>query len=217
MSNILLINKPEGITSYDVIRYLKQNFGVKKIGHAGTLDPAASGLLIILIDDATKRFDEFQKYPKEYIATVEFGKTTDTYDSEGKITFIYDKPFKLNRSELDNVLKNFVGEIEQSPPAFSAVKISGKPAYKLARAGKQFETKPKKVTVYETEILDIRDKQITIRFVVSSGTYIRSLAFDLGKKLGYGAFLSDLVRAKIGPYKLDDAQNLKDLTIKDLN
>src|SRR3989304_6645769 len=165
MDNILPINKPKGITSYDVIRYLKQNFGVKKIGHAGTLDPAASGLLIILINDATKHFDEFQKYPKEYIATVEFGKTTDTYDSEGKITFIYDKPFKLNKSELDNVLKNFVGEIEQSPPAFSAVKIKGQPAYKLARAGKTFETKPKKEMIYEAEILEIKNNQAKIHFV----------------------------------------------------
>ncbi|KKQ35847.1 MAG: tRNA pseudouridine synthase B [Candidatus Nomurabacteria bacterium GW2011_GWB1_37_5] len=247
--NILLVDKPAGWSSYDVIRYLKrelkskfgktprvnsrgrtsehledrpltpgvgENFDLKtdllksdlKIGHAGTLDPMATGLLVVLLGDATKKFAEFQKLKKEYEAVIEFGKKTDTYDKEGKIVFDYDKSFEINQEQVEKALNNFVGKINQVPPPHSAVKVSGRRAYDLARAGKKFELAPKQVEVYEAKILRIKDKRLWINFTVSSGTYIRSLAHDLGEMLGYGAYLTELRRTKIGDYDVKDAEKI---------
>lgn len=215
-SGFLLIDKPKGWTSYQVVNYLKRKFRIKKIGHAGTLDPLATGLLIILIGSYTKKFDELQKLPKEYEAVMEFGKKTDTYDREGKITYRHQKDFEIKKPELEKALKNFIGEIEQMPPAFSALKIQGKPAYKLARQGIKLEMKPRKAVVYGAKIIKISGKKAWVSFSVSSGTYIRSLANDIGEKLEVGAYLYNLKRTEIGGFSLKAAKKPEQISLEDL-
>lgn len=207
MRGILLVDKPKGWSSYDVIRFLKRKFLLKgKIGHAGTLDPMATGLLIILLGDTTRKFAEFQRIKKEYIATLEFGKETDTFDAEGKIVREYGGEIKIIRDEVEKILAKFHGEIMQTPPAHSALKMGGQPAYKLARRGESPEMALRKVFVYEAKVLNVSGKNAEILFSVSSGTYIRSLARDIGRELGYGAYLSVLRRTKIGDFSVEQAK-----------
>jgi len=208
-NGLLLIDKPTGPSSYDVIRQLKRNlFKTKvKIGHAGTLDPLAEGLLIILIGRATKKFDEIQKLPKEYLATIKFGRRTDTFDRSGKITWRYNREFSIDPIKLKKLIKKLNNKIiNQTPPAFSALKVNGVRAYKLARSGQLVKIKARKASIYEAEIVKIGRKSAKIRFLVSSGTYIRSLADDIGKKLGYGGHLWSLKRTKIGSFYISDAK-----------
>jgi tRNA pseudouridine55 synthase len=179
-----------------------------KIGHAGTLDPFATGLLILLLGNNTKRFDEFQAYKKEYVATIRFGIETETYDKDGQVTRRYDGEVVLDKTTLLQTLHKFTGEIQQVPPRHSAVKIHGKRAYEFARKGKAVSVPPRNVSVYEAELLSCEADTATIRFLVSSGTYIRSLAHDIGKELHYGAHLSALRRTKIGPYSVEDAERV---------
>lgn len=208
MDNIILIDKPKHWSSYDVIRYLKKKNKINKIGHAGTLDPIATGLLVILINQATKKFSDFQKVSKEYEATIRFGQKTDTYDSEGKIIHKYREPFKLKKIEIINALEALNKRTKQIPPKYSAIKIKGKKAYELARKNKELKLEARKIKIYEADILEIKEKEVKIRFVVSSGTYIRSLAHDLGEITGYGAYLKELKRTKIGDLKLENAEKI---------
>jgi tRNA pseudouridine55 synthase len=207
----ILINKPSGITSHDVVDKLREITGVRKIGHAGTLDPFATGLLILAIGkEFTKKLSIFQKKDKEYIATLRLGAESDTFDREGKI--VEKKVEKIpKRKEVEEILKNFLGEIEQIPPAFSAKKISGKKLYELARKGIKVEPKPQRVKIYEISILKYKFPYMKIKVKCSSGTYIRSLANDIGKKLGCGAYLEELVRTKIGKFSLEEAVELSKL------
>jgi tRNA pseudouridine55 synthase len=207
---VLLIGKPFGWSSADVVRLLKRKLKPRKIGHAGTLDPRATGLLIILLDEATKRFAEFQKLPKVYEAEIEFGLETDTYDSEGQIVAEYSGDFLLDKNNLEKELKEVVGKQPQTPPLFSAVKIKGQRAYDLARAGKDFVLEPKMIEVYEACLLESTARSAKVRFAVSSGTYIRSLAHDLGRKMGVGAYLKNLRRITIGDYQVADAKKVED-------
>lgn len=236
---IIAAYKPKGITSHDVVDIVRKKFGVRKVGHAGTLDPMAEGVLIVLVGDDTKRQKEFMGLEKEYIAEIVLGVQTDTYDIEGKITSrqIISRPFgskifdpkgrseiKYTTDEIQAVLKQFIGETEQEVPPYSAVKIKGKPLYKYAREGKMMGiTLPKrKVFIKEIELLEIgifrkegfvggKYPFIKIRVVCSKGTYIRSLANDIGKNLGCGGVLTALVRTSIGDYKLDKCTKLEDL------
>lgn len=203
--NIILINKPYGWTSYDVVRYIKKNKKFKKIGHAGTLDPMATGLLILLTNEYTKKFSEFQNFPKTYEAEITFGQKTDTYDGEGTVIYTHSQPFLITKKDIDNVLSNFIGTIEQIPPAYSAVYILGKRAHDLARKGENFVLQPKQVVVYTAKILSVKENKASIEFCVSSGTYIRSIAHDMGELLGVGAFLSKLHRTKIGEYTIQNS------------
>ena len=208
MEEIILIDKPEGMSSFGVVarvrRKLRDREGKKvKVGHTGTLDPFATGLLILLAGRATKKSDEFLKNDKEYEATVLLGKTSATGDIEGEITKTSDKVPTLD--EIKIVLEKLTGEIDQKVPAFSAVKINGKRAYQLAREGKEVETPTRKVTVYKIEILDYTYPELKIKTHVSSGTYIRTLGEDIGKLLGTGAYLTTLRRTKIADYSVDDA------------
>lgn len=222
---ILVINKPKGLTSHDVVARVRRTYGVKKVGHAGTLDPLAEGVLIVLVGQATKRQSEFMEMEKEYKAEITFGAETDTYDSEGKIKLkVKSQKLKLLSEEMvRGKLQGFMGEIEQTVPPYSAVKVGGKKLYQLARRGKISEVKlPKrKVTIYNLELLDFRPldprdetfgpenlPKAKLRIVCSRGTYIRSLAYDLGRKLGCGAFLSGLVRTRVGRYSLAKALTL---------
>jgi len=204
----ILVNKPAGITSHDVVDKLRKITKIKKIGHAGTLDPFATGLLILGIGrEFTKKLVIFQRQDKEYIAKLRLGAESDTFDREGKI--IERKIEKIpEKQEVEEVLKNFLGEIEQIPPIFSAKKIKGKKLYELARKGIKLQPKPQRVTIYEISILEYNFPFLKIKVKCSSGTYIRSLASDIGKKLGCGAYVEELTRTKIGSFSLDDAVEL---------
>ena len=212
---IILIDKPAGISSFGVVAKvrgaLKAEFGHKvKVGHTGTLDPFATGLLILLSGKMTKKSNDFLKKDKTYEATLKLGHTSTTGDPEGEIT-----PRSELQPELDiiqSTLQSFIGEIEQTPPAFSAIKINGQRAYKLARKGEEVKIPSRKVTIYSIETLDYKYPELKIRTHVSSGTYIRSLAEDIGKKLGTGAYLTALRRTEIDKYKVEDAKPLTGFT-----
>lgn len=210
----LLINKPPSITSHDVIDRLREITGIKKIGHAGTLDPFASGLLIAGVTrEATKKLSQFLKADKEYIATLKLGEVSDTFEREGKIIKrIVKKPPILKK--IKEILKSFLGEIKQIPPPFSAKKVKGKKAYELARKGIKMELRPEKIKIYQIEILRYKFPFLKIKVRCSSGTYIRSLAFDIGEKLECGAYLEKLVRTKIGKFTLKKAISLSNLDSK---
>lgn len=216
---ILLIDKPAGLTSFGVVarvrRKLTQEIGRKiKVGHAGTLDPFATGLLILLIGKATKKAEEFLKLDKVYEATIRLGAISTTGDPEGEIQEskkLTDPPLK---TKVETVLKSFVGKIEQIPPSFSAIKINGQRAYKLARRGEKIQMPTRKVQIYEIKILEYSYPILKISCHVSSGTYIRTLAEDIGKKLGVGAYTTQLRRLKIGDWTVKEAKTLEELEIK---
>ena len=206
MEEIIFVDKPSGMSSFGAVararRLLSEREGHKvKVGHTGTLDPFATGLLILLAGKATKKAPELTKLDKVYEATIRLGATSSTGDPEGEIT-ITDKKPKISREKIIETLAQFVGEIEQTPPAFSAIKINGQRAYKLARAGKAVEIPKRKVTIYELELLDYTSPFLKIRTHVSSGTYIRTLAEDIGEALGCGAYTTELRRTKIADYDI---------------
>ena len=208
---ILLIDKPDGMSSFGVVarvrRKLSERAGHKvKVGHTGTLDPFATGLLILLTGKGTKRSNEFLKLDKTYEATVRLGATSTTGDPEGEITEKACEP--VDRAQVEAIIPQFIGEIEQRVPQFSAVKINGERAYKLARKGEQVEMPVRKIKIYSLEILDYAWPELKIRCHVSSGTYIRTLGEDLGKALGTGAYLTALRRTEVGDYKVEDAVKL---------
>ncbi|HHE67672.1 MAG TPA: tRNA pseudouridine(55) synthase TruB [Candidatus Parcubacteria bacterium] len=204
----LLVKKPKNITSHDVVDRLRKISGIKKIGHSGTLDPFATGLLILGIGKgATKKLSRFLKADKEYIGLLKLGAVSDTFDKTGKI-LEKEKIKKPTKDEVKKVLESFLGEINQTPPLFSAQKIKGKPLYQLARKGIKIKPRAKKVKVNKIEILNYSFPYLKIKVKCSSGTYIRSLANDIGKTLGCGAYLEELKRTKIGSYSLEKAVEL---------
>ena len=214
MNEIILIDKPEGITSFGVVarvrRVLSEKAGKKvKVGHTGTLDPFATGLLILLAGKATKRSNEFLKLDKEYVAEIRLGETSTTGDPEGEIQKSYSGEAP-DFEEVKKVVQSFVGEIWQKVPAFSAVKVEGRRAYEMARKGLPVETPTRKVNIYNIEILEYRWPVLKIRTEVSSGTYIRTLGEDIGKKLGTGAYLTALRRTKIDKYTVDEGISLEE-------
>lgn len=229
---ILLVDKPEGISSFGVVarvrRRLSEEAGtvsVKgkdgvvrekrkkvKVGHTGTLDPFATGLLVLLIGKGTKRANEFLKLNKEYIATVRLGATSTTGDPEGEVTVVRDVRVP-SRVDVEKAVEKFVGETEQKVPSYSAVKINGERAYKLARAGKEVEMPVRKVRIDEIEILDYKWPDLTIRCQVSSGTYIRALGEDIGKELGVGGYLTALRRTQVGEWRIEEAKRLEELGV----
>lgn len=219
---IIPINKPYEWTSFDVVkkiknqivRKLRQTLDIRfksfKVGHAGTLDPLAEGLVLICTGKATKKVNQLMADEKEYIATIELGKTTPSYDLETD----YDNTFPtdhINEDVVRNVLKSFIGEQDQIPPVYSAKNINGKRAYEYARKGEKIELKANKITIYEIELLNYKMPLITIKVVCSKGTYIRSLAYDIGKKLNSGGHLVKLIRTRIGSYKLDSSLTIEEL------
>tara|TARA_A100001015_G_C15043918_1_gene741953 strand:+ start:4459 stop:5145 length:687 start_codon:yes stop_codon:yes gene_type:complete len=213
MEGFLLIDKPAGMTSYDVIRKIKTMLPKKtKIGHSGTLDPFATGLLIIAIGRKfTKQLNQLIEYDKTYHAEVTFGIETDSFDIDGSIVSKHPTPLKLTKNQVEETLKNYRGEINQTPPQFSAKKINGVPAYKHARAGNVVDLKAASVTIYELIINGLENNQLNISVHCSKGTYIRSLAHDLGKDLGVGGHLSKLNRLAIGSVSLKSSIKLDQL------
>lgn len=208
---VLFFNKPLGWTSFKVVGHIRyhicQRMKVKKlkVGHAGTLDPLATGVMIVCTGKATKRIEEFQYHTKEYIATIQLGATTPSYDLEHEIDATYPTEH-ITREKIEEALKQFLGEIQQIPPAFSACKVDGARAYDLARKGQEVELKPKLLAIDEIELLacDLEKMEIKIRVVCSKGTYIRALARDIGEALHSGAHLTGLVRTRVGEVKLED-------------
>ncbi len=207
---ILNIFKPPGFTSFDVIRTLRKT-GIKtKAGHAGSLDPFATGVLLVCLGDSTKKISELMEQKKEYEGLMTFGIITDTYDIDGKIKEI--KAVKrYSLSLLEEVFSEFRGNIKQIPPMYSAVKYSGIPLYKIARMGKEVERKPRNVEIYSLKILQYESPFLTFRAVCSKGTYIRALAYDIGNKLGCGSYLKSLTRTKVGNYSVQDSLFLGDI------
>ena len=208
---VLFFNKPLGWTSFKVVGHIRyhicRRMKVKKlkVGHAGTLDPLATGVMIVCTGKATKRIEEFQYHTKEYIATIQLGATTPSYDLEHEIDATYPTEH-ITREKIEETLKQFLGEIQQIPPAFSACKVDGARAYDLARKGQEGELKPKLLAIDEIELLacDLEKMEIKIRVVCSKGTYIRALARDIGEALHSGAHLTGLVRTRVGEVKLED-------------
>jgi tRNA pseudouridine55 synthase len=206
---VLLVDKPIEWTSFDVVRKIRNLIRIKKVGHAGTLDPLATGLLILCTGKFTKRINEYMAQEKEYTGSFTLGATTPTYDLESEPVNFKDIHL-ITKENILNATKQFIGEIMQIPPAHSAIKIDGKRVYELARQGKEVKIEPRKILIKEFEITKIETPVVFFRVVCTTGTYIRSLANDFGEALGCGAYLSSLCRTRIGDSKLHDAKTLRE-------
>lgn len=207
---ILAIDKPYRMSSFGALAHcrwvLTQHVGQKvKVGHAGTLDPLATGVLILCTGRCTKQIEELQGHTKEYVATLQFGATTASYDREHEVNATFPTAH-ITRQLIDEALPRFVGDIEQVPPSYSACKIEGERAYKMRRNGEEVKLKPKRIHIDEIEVLgfDAEEKQLTIRVVCGKGTYIRALARDIGRALQSGAYLTSLRRTRVGDYKVEN-------------
>ena len=206
---VLVINKPLYWTSFDVVRKLRNLVKIKKVGHAGTLDPLATGLLIVCTGKFTKRINEYMAQEKEYTGTITLGAVTPTYDLESEPRDL--KPFEhITKQDIDEAVKQFIGDIQQLPPAHSAIKVDGKRLYELARKGQEVKLEPRNIRITEFEITDIKLPVLQFRVVCSTGTYIRSLANDMGQALGCGGYLSSLCRTRIGAFNLSQSMNMEE-------
>ena len=219
LNGFLLIDKPAGITSHDVIDRLRRVTGVQRIGHSGTLDPFATGLLIVGVGrEATRELDRFLKMDKQYRATLYLGATSDTGDSTGLIAVRHPERgqdpigFWPSQNDVMKILNQFVGELQQTPPMYSAKKIGGKKLYQLARKGKTIERQPTSISISNLALVSYTPPLLTIDVACSSGTYIRTLAEDIGKALSCGAYCEHLERTAIGPYRLQNAVELSTIT-----
>jgi len=210
---VFLVNKPYQWTSFDAVRKIRNALGIKKVGHAGTLDPLATGLLIICAGKMTKSIDSFQAQEKEYTGTFVLGKTTESFDLEREVIEVAD-PSHLSEEEITAAVEQLAGDILQIPPAHSAIKKEGKRVYESARKGIEVLLDPRPVTVSVFEITRFDLPEIHFRIVCSKGTYIRSLARDLGELLRVGAYMSALTRTRIGSFKLEDATDVEELAEK---
>jgi tRNA pseudouridine55 synthase len=211
ISGILVVDKPVGLTSHDVVQIIRSGTGIRRAGHTGTLDPRASGVLVVLIGPAVRLSEFVSAADKRYQAVLRLGSTTDTYDAEGHFTRQSSSPVDITEEKFEEALKQFVGEIEQTPPPFSAVKVHGRKAYEMARQGEEVELTPRKIQVYHLEVLEWAPPEAVIDVHCSSGTYVRSLANDMGTVLGCGAYLVGLRRTKSGRFSLRDAVPLRKL------
>ncbi len=211
MDGVVNINKPSGITSHDVVYRLRRLLGIKKIGHTGTLDPDATGVLPMCVGKGTKLAELLTATDKQYLAEMTLGAITDTQDKSGEVL----ERFSVNVSEEDiiNAVKGFIGEIEQIPPMYSAIKINGKKLYELAREGKTAERQPRKVTIKNIEIrkIDLENSTVDLLVDCTKGTYIRTLCEDIGRALGCGAYMSGLIRTKSGRFKIEESFTLEQI------
>jgi len=208
VSGVLVVDKPTGMTSHDVVQVVRRGTGIRRAGHTGTLDPRASGVLVILLGPAVRLSEFVSASDKRYQATIRVGSSTDTYDSEGTITD-HTSDIDVSEEQFNEILQQFTGEIEQVPPPYSAVKVKGRKAYEMARRGEEVELKPRIINVYSLEVLEWDPPESVIDVYCSSGTYVRSLANDIGKALGTGAYLVGLRRTKSGRFTLRDAVPLR--------
>ena len=210
MHGLLLIDKPESFTSHDIVRKVRRIYSTRKVGHAGTLDPLATGVLAVAIGDGTKILQFLFTDDKSYRTTLKLGVSTDTYDALGKVLNEHIVP-KVDGATVDSICARFRGNIQQLPPMFSALKRNGVPLYKLARQGLEVERKPRPVTIHRLEIISVNNPFITIEVDCSKGTYIRSLVHDLGEAIGCGAHLTSLRRLRSGCFSVDQCRQLEAL------
>lgn len=202
---ILLLNKPKTWTSFDVVKYVRNRLKTRKVGHAGTLDPMAEGLLILCSGRATKSISELQDLPKTYIGEITFGGSTPSYDGDSDIDVEAEYKHITEKMIAQTLKDNFIGEIQQIPPMYSAIQVKGQRLYHLARRGEKIELKPRSVTIHSHKILSFDGQKLSIEIKCSKGTYIRSIAHDIGIALNSRAYLSKLIRTKIGKFSVDDA------------
>lgn len=212
---ILVIDKPAGWTSHDVVARARRLLGERHIGHAGTLDPAATGVLPLAVGDATKVVEYLSDASKTYLAEITLGVETDSYDGDGRVLRVTSID-GVTADDLERGLTTLRGEIDQVPPMHSALKVGGKRLYELARKGEVIERMPRRITVSELTLVDWQPPVATVLIDCSKGTYVRSIAHDLGESLGVGAFLSNLIRTRTGPFHLEDAWTLSELSDVDL-
>lgn len=215
MDGILIINKPKGLTSHDVVDFVRRKFNVRRVGHTGTLDSMAEGVLVVLIGKATKLSDKFLQQDKEYIAKLFFGKSTDTQDATGKVL----EEKKVDGVDLERIktaFKNFLGEIDQVPPMVSAIKQDGRKLYELARAGINVPRHPRKIVIKDLELIEYHLPELTFRVRCSKGAYIRTLCEDIGRFLSQPAHMSGLLRIRAGEFLLKDAKRLNDISEEDI-
>ena len=211
MDGFIFLDKKEGITSQKTDIELKKIFNTSKVGHVGTLDPFATGLLILGVNKATKGITFFDDFDKEYIATIKLGVETDSMDIDGKEISKKDVP-NLSKDKIEEVLNSFLGKNKQLPPMTSAIKINGTALYKLAHKGKEIDRPLRDIEIYEIELLDYKNDEITFRALVSKGTYIRVLGSDIAKKLGTVGHLTSLRRTKVGPFSVTEANKIEDIS-----
>ena len=215
MEGIIVVNKPKGITSFDVIRKLKKILKTKKIGHTGTLDPLATGVMLMCVGKATKLASDLEAKDKVYIADFDIGYATDTYDIEGKK--IAENTIEISKENLEQSIKKFIGNIKQIPPMYSAIKIDGNKLYHLARKGIEVERPERNVTIEYINLLDFKDNKVKIETKVSKGCYIRSLVYDIGEDLGTYATMTALQRKQVGDYSLENSYSLEQIEKMVLN
>jgi tRNA pseudouridine55 synthase len=207
---VIFVNKPQGITSHDVVDVVRKKLKTKKVGHAGTLDPLAEGLLIILVGKYTKAFLKFANFDKEYLGILKLGEVTTTGDSQGKVVKTCDYQ-KISENQIRTAFSFFKGDIEQIPPMVSALRVKGKRLYNLARQGITIERKPRKIKVYSLDILKMNPPLVEFQIKCSKGTYIRKIAEDIGERLGCGAHVTKILRLSIGNFSLEKAVELNEL------
>ena len=209
MNGVVVIDKLQGVTSHDVVGMLRKRFGTRRVGHTGTLDPLATGVLPVCIGNATRAADMLTESDKRYTAVFELGKRTDTLDIEGEL--LEEKPVTVSEDEVRECIQGFVGEQEQLPPMYSAIKQNGKKLYELAREGKEVKREPRHINIYSIDIVDIKMPTVTIDVLASKGTYIRSLCDDIGESLGCGAVMTALRRTESAGFKIDEAYTIEAL------
>lgn len=213
LRGIVVLDKPSGMTSHDVVARVRRIFKMKRVGHSGTLDPLATGVLVILLGKSTRLFEKFASFDKAYKATMIFGQKTTTADIQGKI--IQELPFEhLVKEQIENSLKEFIGNIEQIPPMVSAVKVNGKRLYELARKGIEVAREPRRIRIDKLELMDFDMPRVKFYLECSKGTYVRQLAEDIAEKLSTVACIAQIQRTKVGPFTIDQAVDLQDLNEK---
>jgi tRNA pseudouridine55 synthase len=215
LEGIVIVDKPQGITSHDVVDRVRRILHMKRVGHAGTLDPLATGVLIILVGKSTKLFNKFEPFDKAYLATLKLGVKTTTADIQGQI--LAEKPFgEISQEMFLEMTKHFMGEIEQRPPMVSAVKVAGERLYKLARQGIEVKRESRKIKVNRLDLVDFNPPYVQFYLECSKGTYVRQLAEDLGGRLGCGACITQIKRTKVGPFSIDESVTLDKMNEDDI-
>lgn len=216
MDGILIINKPKGYTSHDVVNVIRKKLNIRKVGHTGTLDPNATGVLPILVGQATKVSKYLIEHDKTYVAKLKLGEKTNTGDVEGEIVEKKDVPTNLHEEYVLEVLKNFTGKQKQTPPVYSAIKVNGKKAYEYARENKEIKLEAREIEIYKLDLIQFKENEITFEVECSKGTYIRTLCEDIAGKLGTVGFMKELERKKVNIFTIENAINLDDISEKNL-
>ena len=214
MDGVIIINKQKDFTSHDVVNVIRKKLNTKKVGHTGTLDPNATGVLPILVGKATKISKYLIEHDKTYIATIKLGKRTETADSQGQVIEEKLVPTDLKKEDINNVLKSFLGKQKQVPPMYSAIKINGKKLYEYAREGKEVKLEARKIEIYKIQLLEYKSSKIKFEVECSKGTYIRTLCEDIAKKLGTVGYMEELQRTKVNNFKIGDSVLLDDITLE---